>query len=87
MIYGDAASISAVARQLLAEKKDNDALELRGIFFDGEIYSGEDGVKKVSTLPTREEAIGNLVGLILGPGSAFGRRMPSRALAGCWARC
>src|SRR5580698_7073052 len=69
VIYSDAASISAVARLLLDEKKANETLELRGIFFDGEIYAGEDGVKKVSTLPTREEAIGNLVGLILGPGS------------------
>jgi large subunit ribosomal protein L10 len=69
VIYGPSASISAVARTLLDEKKDNDTLELRGIFFDGEIYAGEDGGKKVSTLPTREEAIGNLVGLILGPGS------------------
>ena len=69
VIYSDAASISSVARMLLDEKKANETLELRGIFFDGEIYAGEDGVKKVSTLPTREEAIGNLVGLILGPGS------------------
>lgn len=69
VIYSDAASISSVARVLLDEKKANETLELRGIFFDGEVYSGEDGIKKVSTLPTREEAIGNLVGLILGPGS------------------
>jgi len=71
VIYGDAASISSVARVLLDEKKANETLELRGIFFDGEIYSGEDGIKQVSTLPTREEAIGNLVGLILSPGSAL----------------
>jgi large subunit ribosomal protein L10 len=69
VIYSEAASISAVARLLLDEKKANETLELRGIFFDGEIYTGDDGVKQVSTLPTREEAIGNLVGLILGPGS------------------
>jgi large subunit ribosomal protein L10 len=68
-IYGETVSISAIARLLLDEKKTDATLELRGIFFDGEIYAGEDGVKKVSTLPTREEAIGNLVGLILGPGS------------------
>ncbi|HZL35705.1 MAG TPA: 50S ribosomal protein L10 [Tepidisphaeraceae bacterium] len=68
LIYGKAASISAVARMLLDEKRTNATLELRGIFFDGEIFSGEAGVKKVSTMPTREEAIGNLVGLILGPG-------------------
>jgi large subunit ribosomal protein L10 len=69
VIYGESASISTLARQLLDEKKDNDTLELRGIFFDGEVYVGEKGIKQVSTLPTREEAIGNLVGLILGPGS------------------
>src|SRR5579862_7708075 len=69
VIYGETASISSIARALLDEKKANAAIELRGIFFDGEIYTGDDGVKKVSTLPTREEAIGNLVGLILGPGA------------------
>lgn len=69
VIYGESTSISSIARILLDEKKGNETLELRGIFFDGEIYAGDDGVKKVSTLPTREEAIGNLVGLILGPGS------------------
>ena len=69
VIYGKAASISSVARMLLDEKKGDETLELRGIFFDGEIYSGDEGVKRVSTLPTREEAIGNLVGMILGPGS------------------
>lgn len=68
-VYGETVSISAIARFLLDEKKTDEKLELRGIFFDGEIYAGEDGVKKVSTLPTREEAIGNLVGLILGPGA------------------
>jgi large subunit ribosomal protein L10 len=69
VIYGEAASISSVARVLLDEKKADDTIELRGIFFDGEIYTGDAGVKQVSNLPTREEAIGNLVGLILGPGA------------------
>ena len=59
-------------------------LELRGIFFDGEIYIGADGVKKVSTLPTREEAIGQLVGLILSPGANLGGALkgPAGVLAG-----
>ena len=50
VIYGEHASISSIARLLLDEKKADDTLELRGIFFDGEIYVGADGVKKVSTL-------------------------------------
>ena len=67
VIYGQA-SMSAVARLLLDEKKDNEKLELRGIFFDGEVYVGDKGVEQVSKLPTREEAIGQIVALILSPG-------------------
>jgi large subunit ribosomal protein L10 len=67
VIYGKA-SIADIARTLQDIKKDMETLELRGIFFDGEIYPGEDGVKQVSKLPTREEAIGQLVALILSPG-------------------
>lgn len=67
VIFGDA-SISSIARVLLEEKKSDEKLELRGIFFDGEIYLGEAGVEQVSKLPTREEAIANLLSAILGPG-------------------
>jgi large subunit ribosomal protein L10 len=67
VIYGDA-SISTIARQLLDEKKTDDKLELRGVFFDGEIYVGDAGVTTVSKLPTRQEAIGTLVAAMLGPG-------------------
>jgi len=68
LIYGQA-SIANIARLLLDAKKDNDAMELRGVFFDGELYTGDKGVEQVSKLPTREEAIGLIVGAILGPGS------------------
>ena len=67
VIYGQA-SIAEIARLILAEKKANDKLELRGVFFDGEIYAGDQGVEAASKLPTREEAIANIVGAILGPG-------------------
>jgi large subunit ribosomal protein L10 len=67
VIYG-AASISAIARQLLDEKKKDDTLELRGAFFDGEAYIGTAGIEQVSKLPTREEAVANILGAILGPG-------------------
>ena len=70
VIYGKA-SIAAIARILLDEKKTTEALELRGVFFDGEIYAGQAGVEQVSKLPTREEAIGQLVAALLGPGSAI----------------
>jgi len=67
VIYGQA-SISTLARLLLDEKKNDETLDLRGIFFDGEIYVGDKGVEQVSKLPTREEAIGQLVALVLSPG-------------------
>ena len=68
VIYGKA-GISTIARFLLDEKKADEKIELRGMFFDGEVYAGDDGVKQVSKLPTREEAIAQLVGLILSPAS------------------
>lgn len=68
VIYGKDASISTLARLLLEEKKTNEKIELRGIFFDGEAYVGDDGVKTVSTMPTREEAVANVLSALLGPG-------------------
>ena len=67
VIYGKA-SMSQVARILLEEKKADDKIELRGIFFDGEVYVGDKGIEQVSKLPTREEAIGQLIALVLSPG-------------------
>jgi large subunit ribosomal protein L10 len=67
VIYGEA-SIAKIARQLLDEKKLDDKLELRGVFFDGEAYVGDAGVERASKLPTREEAIANVLSAILGPG-------------------
>jgi large subunit ribosomal protein L10 len=72
VVYAEKTSISQVARLLLDENKTDEKIELRGIFFDGEIYAGKKGVEAVSKLPTREEAISNIVGLILSPGRNLG---------------
>ena len=66
VIYGEA-SVSTIARLLMDEKKLDEKIELRGIFFDGEVYVGDKGVEQVSKLPTREEAIGQVVALLLSP--------------------
>jgi large subunit ribosomal protein L10 len=71
VIYGTA-SISTIARMILDEKKADEKIELRGIFFDGEVYVGDKGVEQVSKLPTREEALGQVVALILAPGQRLG---------------
>ncbi len=84
VIYGKSTGIATIARFLLDEKKADETLELRGMFFDGEIYVGDAGVKTVSKLPTREEAIGLLVGLILSPGANLGGALmgPAGTLGG-----
>jgi large subunit ribosomal protein L10 len=78
IIYGQA-SISTIARLILDEKKTDDKLELRGIFFDGEAYIGDKGIEQVSKLPTREEAIGQVAALILAPGQRLGGIFKSQA--------
>jgi|SRR6185437_7356745 len=67
VIYGKA-SIATIARLILEEKKADDKIELRGVFFDGDVYTGDKGMEQVSKLPTREEAIGQIVALIVAPG-------------------
>jgi large subunit ribosomal protein L10 len=67
VIFGKA-SVSSIARLLVEAKKADEKLDLRGIFFDGEIYPGEKGVEQVSKLPTREEAVAAILGALLGPG-------------------
>src|SRR5688572_17200421 len=67
VVYGKA-SIATIARLLLDEKKADDKIELRGVFFDGEVYTGLEGVTQVSKMPTREEAIALVIGAMLSPG-------------------
>ncbi len=88
LVYGKGVSISAIARAILAEKKlleDNKkTFELRGAFFDGEVYVGDKGVEKASKLPTREEAIASVIAAILGPGRKLAAALkgPGSALGG-----
>jgi large subunit ribosomal protein L10 len=71
VVYGGAqVGVGAIARLLVDLKKENDKLELRGVFFDGEAYAGEAGVKTVSSFPTREEAIGDILAALMGPASS-----------------
>ncbi|HWB54314.1 MAG TPA: 50S ribosomal protein L10 [Tepidisphaeraceae bacterium] len=67
VVYGKG-SIVTIARILMDAKKADENLELRGIFFDGDVYVGDKGVEQVSKMPTRQEAIGQVVALLLSPG-------------------
>ena len=83
VIYGEG-SLPSLARLLMDQKKTNETLDLRGIFFDGEAYAGEEGVKTVSSFPTREEAIAGIVGALLGAGGGVVAALqgPGGALGG-----
>ncbi|MEL7240365.1 MAG: 50S ribosomal protein L10 [Planctomycetota bacterium] len=76
LVYGappaegeEGVAISTVCRALVDHFEGDDDVELRGVFFDGEIFHGADGVKRVSKFPTREEAIADVLGAVLGAGS------------------
>ena len=75
VIYGKGEHFDSWRDLLLAEKKNDETIELRGMFFDGEVYLGDKGVTQVSKLPTREEAIALVVASILSPG----KQEPGRA--------
>ena len=83
---GEPTAISSVCRALVDQKKDKayEDLEFRGVFFDGDVYTGEAGVTQISKLPTRDEALAGLAGAILGPGRSLAAAMkgPGAKIAG-----
>jgi large subunit ribosomal protein L10 len=79
LIYGAKTSVSTIARLMLEQRKTDEKIELRGMYFDGEVYLGEKGVKQVSKLPTREEAVANIVAAILSPGRKLGGILKDQA--------
>lgn len=83
VIYGGA-SVVEVAREIVATLKDFPKIELKGAVLDGQLFKGEDGVKALSKFPTREEALGQTVGLLLGPARKLAAQIkgPGSNLAG-----
>lgn len=66
LVYGGA-SVVDVARELVTWAKKIDKLDLKGAILDGEVFSGPDGIKRLSEFPTREEAQAKVVQLLLSP--------------------
>ena len=66
LVYGGD-SIIDVARSLVEWAKKVGKLDLKGAVLDGEYFDGEDGVKRLSDFPTREEAQATVVQLVLSP--------------------
>ena len=71
IVYGKASedvNPVKVARKLIDMAKEIKTLEFRGALMDGLVFTADE-VEKLSKFPTREEALGQLVGVILGPAS------------------
>ena len=76
-------SVVTVVRELLdINKKTAPTLTVKAALLDGEIFAGEQDVKRLSKFPTRDEAIGqivqaalsagaNVAGCIVAPGGAI----------------
>jgi len=66
LVYG-AESVVDVARELVKWAKEVEQLELKGAVLDGMLFEGEEGVQRLSKFPTREEAISDVITLVLSP--------------------
>ncbi|MFN0132985.1 MAG: 50S ribosomal protein L10 [Phycisphaerales bacterium] len=74
-------SVVEVAREIVKLLATMPELELKGAVLDGQLFEGKKGVTELSKFPTKDEAIGqavtlivsagrNLAAQVLGPGSA-----------------
>lgn len=61
-------SVVEAARSIVGLLKDFPTLELKGAILDGTLFEGKKGVEELSKYPTRAEAIGQAVTLIVSPG-------------------
>lgn len=61
-------SVVEAAREIVAHLKDFPTLELKGAILDGTLFEGKKGVEELSKFPTKSEAIGQNVTLIVSPG-------------------
>jgi len=62
-------SIVAVVRELLDIHKEAPTLTVKAALLEGEIFAGEQQVKRLGSFPTREEAIEQIVQYALSPGA------------------
>lgn len=77
-------SVVDVARELVDWAKKVENLDLKGAILDGEYFDGAEGVKRLSTFPTREEAQAKVVQIVLAPGAKLmgGALSPGRNVLG-----
>jgi large subunit ribosomal protein L10 len=82
LAYGGSAV--EVARAIVEKLKDYPGLELKGAILDGNLFKGKSGVEELSKYPTRGEAIGQAVTLLISPGRKLAGQIlgPGRNIGG-----
>ena len=83
VVYGGQ-SVVEIARAIVASLKDFPTLELKGAVLDGTLFEGKKGVEELSKFPTKDEAIGQNVTLIVSPGKKLAAQIkgPGANVAG-----
>ena len=72
VVYGadpERVSIVSVVRELLDIHKDAPALTVKAALLEGEVFAGDQQVRRLGNFPTREEAIGQVVQYALSAGA------------------
>lgn len=71
VVYGRGPSVVDVAREVVAWVKEHDKkrekCHFKGAVLEGVYYDGPAGVEKLSKMPTREEAISQVITIVLSP--------------------
>lgn len=60
-------SVVEVAREIVSLIAKMPLVELRGAVLDGQLFKGKAGVTELSKFPTREEAVGQIITLVVSP--------------------
>lgn len=83
LVYGGT-SVVEIARLLTKALADFPGIELKGAVLDGQLFKGEKGIKELAKYPTKEEALGQTVALLLGPAKTLAGQIkgPGANLAG-----
>ena len=83
VVYG-AETVVDVAREIVEVVKEFPDIELKGAVLDGQLFEGDSGVKELSKFPTRDEAIAQVITLVLSPARNLAGQLkgPGGRLAG-----
>ncbi|MDX1683407.1 MAG: 50S ribosomal protein L10 [Phycisphaeraceae bacterium] len=81
-VYG-AESVVEVARALVEHAKDIEDLDFHGALLEEQVF-GSDEIDRLSKFPTRDEAIADVLTLLVSPGRTLAGQVaaPGRKLAG-----